>query len=67
MKPLKAYSPSTPRQTLQANPTDETHLQDDHLILRGMGGMAVYVESESFAGDNIYFHPTTEQTIYFKI
>ena len=22
---------------------------------------------KSFAGDNIYFHPTSEQTIYFKI
>ena len=34
-------TPSTPRKTPQANPTDETHLQqnseDDHLILRGRG------------------------------
>ena len=36
----------------------------------GEGGLAVHVESDyfqSFAGDNIYFHPTSEQTIYFKI
>ena len=70
-KPLKAYSPSTPRKTPQANPTDETHLQ--HLILRGRGGgdLAVYVGSEYLFqiiyGDNIYFRPTSEQTINFKI
>ena len=29
MRTLKAYSPSTPRKTAQANPSDETHLQQN--------------------------------------
>ena len=46
-----AYSPSTPRKTPQANPTDETHIYNK--IKRttiwfcgGGWGVAVYVESE---------------------
>ena len=60
-----------PKQILQ---TTHTHLQQnyeaDHLIhYAGEGGgcLAVYAESEYFAGDNIYFHSTSAKTIYFQI
>ena len=54
---------------LQNDPSKE-----DHMILRGMGGRVWQfmlsqniIYFQSFAGDNIYFHPTSAQTIYFKI
>ena len=31
----------------------------------GEGGLAVYIYFQSFADDNIYFHPTSAQTIYY--
>ena len=69
-KPLKAYYPSTPRKTLQAN-TDETHLEEDHLILR-RGVLAVYVESKYlfliFCGrQNLFSSNFKTDHLYFKI
>ena len=62
------------RKTPQANPTDETHIYNK--IKRttiwfcgggGGGGWQFMSSQNTFAGDYIYFHPTSAKTIYFKI
>ena len=71
---------STPTKTPHANPIDETHIYNK--IKRttiwadsageGGGGSGSLCRVrifnfQSFAGDNIFFHPTSAKPIYFKI
>ena len=71
-------STSTPRKTPQANPTDAKHIYNKikrtSIWYCGGGSMVVwqFMSSQniyflSFAGDSIYFYPTSSKTIYFKI
>ena len=76
---MTAYSPSKPRKTPQANPTDETYFYNKikrttiwfckggEMVWQFMLSQKTCIYFQSFADDNVYFHPTSAKTIYFKI